>query len=266
MRAFLRLLALYYALFDRRVIAASRQWWTAVDGEAPPWRKIYGHVRRFANVSVDRIFLLSDRAGAFTFSRDGDDHLARLERERRGAILLGAHLGSFEAMRLGGQHDELRLNIVGNFSNAAMANALLDRIGGGKNRARVIHADPSDIGFVFTIKERIEAGEMVAILGDRVAEGQASVTVDFFGRPARFPSGPFVLASLLKCPVYLTFGLFHEPNHYALSCEPFAERLDIPRKDREAALRAHVQRFAHRLEDKAREAPDNWFNFYDFWG
>ncbi len=59
--------------------------------------------------------------------------------------------------------------------------------------------------------------------------------------------------------------MFFEPNRYALSCEPFAEQIVLPRKDRDAALAAYVERFARRLEDKARSAPDNWFNFYDFW-
>ncbi|MEL6187082.1 MAG: lipid A biosynthesis acyltransferase, partial [Myxococcota bacterium] len=82
---------------------------------------------------------------------------------------------------------------------------------------------------------------------------------------ARFPTGPFMLASILQCPIYLTFGIFREPNLYQLSCEPFAERLSLPRRGRDDALREHVQRYARALEAKARSAPDNWFNFYDFW-
>jgi predicted LPLAT superfamily acyltransferase len=39
----------------------------------------------------------------------------------------------------------------------------------------------------------------------------------------------------------------------------------LPRKDREAALREHVQRYVERLEHYCRLQPDNWFNFYDFW-
>ena len=74
-----------------------------------------------------------------------------------------------------------------------------------------------------------------------------------------------MLASILKCPVLLTFGLYREPNRYDLHCEPFAERLTLPRGKRQAMLVEHVQRFAHRLEDYCRKAPDNWFNFYDFW-
>ena len=75
----------------------------------------------------------------------------------------------------------------------------------------------------------------------------------------------FLLAAALKCPVYLVFGLYFEPNRYELFCEPFAERIELPRKGRHEALAQVVQSYAQRLEHYARLAPDNWFNFYDFW-
>lgn len=263
-RVLVSLVALYYVLRDSRVRAASRGWWLAVEGSPPSFSKIYGHVRRFANVTADRLFLLTDRTRSFVMTRDGNEYLKELESSRRGAILLGAHLGSFEAMRLGGIEDQLSINVVGNFRNARMINQLLDRMS-DHNSARLIEAVPGDVGFVFDIQERLHAGEMVAILGDRVAKNQPSVTVEFFGRPARFPTGPFQLAAILKCPIYLTFGIFREPNLYELSCRPFAQRIELPRRNREAALRKYVQEYARALEEKARSAPDNWFNFYEFW-
>jgi predicted LPLAT superfamily acyltransferase len=89
--------------------------------------------------------------------------------------------------------------------------------------------------------------------------------VDFLGSPARFPSGSFALASVMRCPVLLTFALHTPPNRYDLYCEPLAEQVVLPRKEREAALRGYVQRYADRLEHYCRLRPDNWFNFYDFW-
>lgn len=262
-RALVALVALFYAR-DAKVQAASRSWWRAVEGEEPDFWKIYGHVRRFANVTLDRLFLLAGRHRGLTFHSKGNEHLEGLAAEQKGAILLGAHLGSFEAMRLRARERRLDLNIVGNFENARMVNAVLARSGGNVN-ARVIQAVPGDVQFVFDIQDRVGRGELVAILGDRVAGEQAAIEVDFFGRPARFPTGPFVLASMLKCPIYLTFGLYREPNRYELSCEPFAERVDLPRKRRAEALRTYVQDYALALERKARSAPDNWFNFFDFW-
>jgi predicted LPLAT superfamily acyltransferase len=70
---------------------------------------------------------------------------------------------------------------------------------------------------------------------------------------------------MLKCPVYLTFGLYRDPDTYELHCEPFADRIELPRKERQAALARYAQKYAERLESYVKRAPDNWFNFYDFW-
>ncbi|HET6586544.1 MAG TPA: acyltransferase, partial [Oleiagrimonas sp.] len=66
-------------------------------------------------------------------------------------------------------------------------------------------------------------------------------------------------------PVVLCLGMYEGGNRYRLIFEPFAERIDIPRREREAALDAVIARYAARLEHHARQSPDNWFNFYDFW-
>jgi predicted LPLAT superfamily acyltransferase len=74
-----------------------------------------------------------------------------------------------------------------------------------------------------------------------------------------------VLAATLKCPIYLTFGLFFAPNRYQLHCEPLMDRVVLPRQTRAEALKVCVQQYASRLEHYCRLAPDNWFNFFDFW-
>ena len=76
----------------------------------------------------------------------------------------------------------------------------------------------------------------------------------------------FILAAALHCPVYLTFGIYRGGTRYELYCEPFADRIDLPRKQRDLALRQVAQRYADRLQAFVRLAPYNWFNFYDFWG
>jgi predicted LPLAT superfamily acyltransferase len=229
------------------------------------WLDVYRHVLRFARVTLDRVFLLlGDNKQTFVVNSTGHQHLEALTSARRGAVLLGAHLGSFEAMRAGAAHDRLPLNIVGHFENARMINALLDRLDPEKS-ARVLHVGKDPVGFAMNVSDRLANGELVAILADRVGLNDKQVEVDFLGAKATFPTGPFLLASLLKCPVYLVFGLYFEPNRYELFCEPFAERIELPRAQRAQALAATVQRYATRLEHYVRLAPDNWFNFYDFW-
>jgi hypothetical protein len=161
-------------------------------------------VLRFSQVTLDRIFFLRGRYSVFEITRTGAHHLQEAKRAGRGAILLGAHLGSFEAMRAGAEDDALVVNILGHFENARMINALLERINPGM-AARAIHIGPGSIDFIFRVQRCIDRGEFVAALGDRTGMHEKTVTADFFGRPARFPSGRALTtgAGVARSPVTL---------------------------------------------------------------
>lgn len=264
MRLLVHAIAMWYRLFDRQAVRASRQWLQRACGTAPGFWAVYRHIKTFAQVTLDRVFLISGKTRGLRFSHTGRELLAAQAATGRGAVLLGAHLGSFEAMRAEGEAEQHRLWILGHFANAAMINELLAHLN-PERAAKVVHLGDDPVGVMAKVRARVEAGDFVALLGDRTGLNERTTTARFFGAAASFPSGPFLLASLLHCPVYLVFGIYREPNLYELTCEPFADRLDLPRRDRQGALEQVVQRFAARLEHHCRSAPDNWFNFYDFW-
>jgi predicted LPLAT superfamily acyltransferase len=262
-RAFLRVLILYYVCLHGTARRASRDYLRRVGAPAGFW-DAYRHLLTFADVALDRLLFAAGKFSLFHIESHGREYLERLARERRGALLVGAHLGSFEAMRAGAVTQSLPINMVVNFKNARQMQAVLEQLDPSAN-VRLISVDEGSVDFVLRIRECIERGEMVAILADRVGGGGRAVKAGFLGDEASFSAGPFVLASVLRCPVLLTFGLYRGGNRYDLYCEPFAEQLELPRKRRDEALAEVVQRFAARLEHYARMAPSNWFNFYDFW-
>jgi predicted LPLAT superfamily acyltransferase len=259
----LRVVAFYYTLFAGPARRAVQQYLRRIGRPAGFWGA-YRNIRTFAVCALDRVFLVRGEVDRFAVTSNGVEHLIKLREERRGAILLGAHVGSFEAMRAFGKDQEFKIHILAYWENARMISTFLATVG-ADFRGRVIEIDPKDTSYIFAVQAAIEAGDLVAVLGDRVGVNEKTATARFLGAPARFPSGPYTLAALLRCPVYLTFGLYHGPNRYDLYCEPLAQQLELPRGAREAALAAHVQRYADRLEHYCRMAPDNWFNFFEFW-
>jgi len=261
---FLRVVALWYALFDQPAKRASKDFLGRALGREATFADVYRHIFCFARVTLDRAFLLRGRSDLFKVTNTGNEHLQKLTREKRGALLLGGHLGSFEAMRVGASEEEFPINIVGHFANARMINALLEQLN-PELAARVLHVGDDPAGTAITMRERLESGEMLAVLGDRVGLNDKHIAVNFFGQQALMPTGPFLLAAALKCPLYLVFGLYSEPNHYDLYCEPFLDKVVLPRNRRQEALHDVTQRFAERLEHYAKLAPYNWFNFFDFW-
>ena len=91
---------------------------------------------------------------------------------------------------------------------------------------------------------------------------------DFLGKPAPFPQGPFLLASILKAPVYLLFGLRDDSKkeaHFDLYFEQFSEQIKLPRGQREQALQDVVTQYAKRLQFYTLKAPLQWYNFFNFW-
>lgn len=263
-RALLRVIMFYFTLFAPAARRASRQWYERVTGRSSFWTA-YRHMLRFAEVALDRLFFVRGELDHFEFDRQGTHLMRELVEQGRGAILLGAHFGSFEAMRAVGRGSSLPINILAHNENARMIATFLDEVSGGKSKVAVIEIDPRERTYILEVQRRIAAGELVAVLGDRLGLNDRSTTVDFFGAPARFPTGPFIMASVLRCPVLMVFGTYVAPRRYELRCELLAERVELPRKTREQALNGYVQEFAARLEHYARAAPDNWFNFFDFW-
>jgi predicted LPLAT superfamily acyltransferase len=87
---------------------------------------------------------------------------------------------------------------------------------------------------------------------------------NFLGAPAPFPVGPYVLANLLQCTVYLLFTLRRGPSS-EIHFELFQESIRLPRKERDRALGDLLAQYAARVEHFCRRAPLQWFNFYQFW-
>lgn len=261
-RAFVSMLAFYYALASANARRSSREYLRNM-GLPHGFRAILAHVRSFAHTALDRVFFVQDEFSAFEIHYHGEEHLRQLLADGRGAILLGAHVGSFEVMRAQASTRDIAINVVGDFRNAQRVNAALHEINPNLN-TRLLQITPGRVDLALRLRELIERGELVAILGDRVGEGKR-VSVEFLGELAQFPAGPYLLAAVIDCPIYFTVSLYTPPNRYDLYCEPFAERLELPRGARQEALAAYVQRYAARLEHYCRLAPNNWFNFFPFW-
>lgn len=263
-RALLYPICLYFILFSSRARRASRTYLARVLGRPVGLRDLFRHYHAFASTLHDRIYLLTGRFEGFEFEFHGVEEFEAAMVQGRGCVLLGAHLGSFEAMRaLGLRARKLPINVLMYQDNASKAEAIAGDLAPDLGASVIPLGRPDTL---LRVRERLERGEAVAILGDRVLGEEKSVTCDFLGSPARFPQGPLRVAALLEVPVVLFFGLYLGGNRYSIHFERFPlESAPAPRGDRTARAQSDLQRYARRLEHYCRMAHYNWFNFYDFW-
>lgn len=238
-----------------------------------------GHLRQRPGIFDQlRHFLSFGRAGLDTFAAWSGDltvgdvegiesgPFAEADNAPEGAFILTAHLGNAQVVRAIGDRDRRRrVTVLVHSHNAERFNRLVARLA-PEASFRAVEVTNVGMDTVMLLKEAIAAGEWVVSVGDRVpVQARNRVTwAPFLGEPAPFPQGPFILASLLEAPVYTLFCL-REGAGYRLHFKKLADRLQLPRREREARLRAVVADYAGHLEASLLTAPMQWFNFFDFW-
>lgn len=254
----------YFFLTHPRARRASRQFLIAA-GVRPSLAVRFDHFMQFSISILDKVAAWHDpQRIVVRFS--GHETLTRALAAGRGVLLLSAHLGNLELARaLSSLMPGLYINALVFTSNSQKVNAMLDKTSAAY-RVRLIRLQEIGADTSMMLREKIAAGEVVVIVGDRasVADHGSVVTADFLGRPAPFAIGPYVLAHVLECPVYLFFCL-REGRNYAVHMEPFAEHIHLPREGRARAASVWAARYAQRLAYYARRFPLQWYNFYDFW-
>ena len=256
-------IAAYFFLFAPRARRASRRYLRRALGRRPRASDRFRQILSFATTVHDRLYLLNGRFDLFHFEVVGEEAIQERLQGGGGALLIGAHLGSFEATRaLGRRRPELRVVRVMYERNARKINTALAAIHPAAAADIVGLGDPLAL---LQVRDLLDEGVFVGMLADRTPGEEPTELVSFLGAPARFPTGPFRAAALLERPVLLMLGLYLGGNRYRVVFEPLADFTAVAREGREAAIRAAIARYAGRLEHYCREHPDNWFNFHDFW-
>ena len=262
-RLFLYPICLYFLLFAGEARTASKQYLRKVLGREARVSDGFRHIHTFASTILDRVFLLNGRFDKFDVQVHLDEAARSLLEQRRGCILLGAHLGSFEIMRAyADEIDGPPASVVMYQDNARKLNSVLKAI--NPELAQQVIA-LGKIDSMLRVEQALQRGEFIGILADRGLEnGSGNVSWDFLGQPAKFPTGPLRMAYMLKSPVLLMVGVYRGGNRYDLYFEELLNMADseLPRNE---LIRKAQQRYVERIEHYCHEAPYNWFNFYDFW-
>ncbi|WP_305465292.1 glycosyltransferase family 2 protein [Photobacterium leiognathi] len=267
----------YYYLTGKKARKASEDYLEQLESYAsdnqlalPSKLNSYDHLLSFGHTMLDKLVAWKGDYSENNLTIHGDEHFNELAKRQQGIVVLGSHLGNLELCRaLSSRHPDIKINALVFTEHAERFNAVLKAINPDSD-LNLIQVNELGADTAIMLQQKVEQGEWVVIVGDRtsVTKEQRVVWADFLGKPAPFPQGPFILASVLKVPVYTLFGLRDDSQatlHFDVYFEPFSEQLILPRKTREMALQETVQQYASRLESYTIKAPLQWYNFFNFW-
>ncbi len=262
-RIFLYPICLYFLLSSPASTAASRSYLSRVLGRPARWTDIFRHFLTFASCLLDRVFLLNDQGYWFDITVHGEQLLQGIEASGQGCMLFGAHFGSFEVARaVGRQRSDLPISLLMYEENAQKIRAAMAAIN-PRLATEVIGLGRLDS--LIAVAGRLQHGHFIGVLADRNVDGRDLVRYPFLGREASFPKGPFRVAMLLQRPVVMMVCIYRGGHAYEVFFEQIAPATSGRPAHPEAWISDVMQRYVSRLEDFCREAPFNWFNFYDFW-
>src|SRR5690606_38243038 len=158
----------------------------------PRWLDLYRHFHSFSAALLDRIYLLNQRFDLFEFEVEGEDIISGAIAEGQGVFLIGAHIGSFEALRaLGRKESGLDVAMAMFEENAGKIMATLTAI----NPALKQDVIPlGRIDSMLQLSERLDSGTMVGMLADRTLGEENLQPVSLLNDTAYLPTGAFRMA------------------------------------------------------------------------
>ena len=262
-RLFLYLIAAYFFTFAPTARRHARAYLRRALGREPGAADRFRHVLTFATTIHDRVYLLKERFDLFDICVDGEEVVRAAHLAGNGTFLMGSHVGSFEVIRaVGRRQPGLRVAMAMYEDNARRVNAMLAAVNPAA-KPDVIALGHMDA--MLKIQEYLDRGVFVGVLGDRTLGNETTQEVSFLGQPARFPVGAMRAAAIMRRPVIFMIGLYRGGNRYHVAFESLADFSAVEPRQRDAAVRAAIERYAGLLEKYIRSDPYNWFNFFDFW-
>ena len=263
----------YFYLTSASARRASRQFLDRVEAtrakrDGMPGKRLNGfrHFLQFGESILDKTAQWAGVRSDDRIRHVDTDAYGEVLGNERGGVFIGSHLGNLEALRAFGDIEQgITVNALVFTRHSLKFMQFLEEANAEAVK-NILQVDTLGPESVIRMQKMIESREWIAMVADRTSTShtQRTVQCEFLGDLAHFPEGPFILASLLDCPVYFLFCL-KEKGEYGVHLEKLADKLELPRATRDDALRQVVERYVRVLEQQCLAFPYQWYNFFDFW-
>lgn len=263
--ALLHFISLLYTLFDRKNRKLLFKFHQKVHPK-PGFYQIYKHYCSFGLNLIDSISFLHGYKDRFHFSSTGEDFFHDALAEKKGVIMLSAHVGNWEIAGnlLSGKIDT-KVNFVMLDNEKESMKKIMQPITDNRGIS-IISVHPGSTDMIIELRNALKRNEIVCFLGDRIVDNAHAMHVPFLGTKASFPIGPYAIATITDSPVIVAFAVRKKLKHYYFKAYSKYCIKTGGKKERNSNIEKALKEYVAILEDIVRKHPYQWCNFYDFWG
>ncbi|MCQ2212975.1 MAG: lysophospholipid acyltransferase family protein [Bacteroidaceae bacterium] len=212
----------------------------------------------FAQVVIDKFAMYSGKR--MNVETIGFEHYHERSLKEPGFVHLSSHIGNYEIAGYTLKSRDKRMNalVYAGEKESVMENR--NKMFEGTNTRMI--AVKSDMSHLFEIDSALVAGEVVSIPADRINGSPKAVECTFMGRKARFPQGPFSVATMRGLDVLAVNVMKEGWTKYKIYITPLEYDRTLPRKQQ---LQQLADAYVAELEKRLRQYPEQWYNFFEFW-
>jgi predicted LPLAT superfamily acyltransferase len=219
----------------------------------------------FGQTILDKMATMIGAKVDFKVERTNGAVLDEIAKLGKGGILVSAHTGNWEIAGQGLNRLNTAFNILMYENERENLKEYMNEVM-KKKKINIIAINEETNSHIIELHKAFSNNEILVMHGDRYRQGTKTLTANFFGKPAKFPAGPFIMAAKFGVPLCFVFANKINSLTYSFySTEP----IQVPRargeKEVEAACKVMLERYIKELEARVRLYPDQWFNYFDFW-
>ncbi|MCF0189977.1 MAG: acyltransferase [Marinilabiliaceae bacterium] len=221
---------------------------------------LFKHFYLFGQVLIDRIAIKNGFKDQYEYEYDGKEKCVEVIKGGRGTFIVGAHFGAWEIGQQFFDEVEIPFNIVMLDAEWEKIKHAIEKHAKSKLFKAITLTADNGLEVVLQMKQAFDGGEIVGMLGDRFLNDEQSEPIDFMGHNAHFPLGMYKIAAKLEVPAVF-YHATKLPRKNGKERYKFSFYVKEPTKNADEIRKTYVSV----LEQKLKEAPFQWFNFYNFW-
>ena len=221
-------------------------------------KELYCHYYVFGQTLIDKMAMRGGLNEKYRYEFDNYTRFLEILNSGEGVVMMGAHIGCWEAgAGFFGTYGK-KINIVMLDAEHQQIKDVLEENASQENNYNIIPLNQNIIDAMLQIKVALNNGEYICFNGDRYMEKDHTAVVDFMGSQALFPMGLFKIAAKCRVPVVFYYSM-REPNR------TYRFIFEEPVIDGKMTTEKLLEQYVKSLEKIVDKYPRQWFNFYDFW-